>query len=345
MHKLKIGIIGATGYTGSELIRILHTHPQADIRLLTSESKAGQKISDIYPTLYGMVDQLLQPMAEVKNHELDVVFLALPHGAAMNFVKDYYDASFRIIDLSGDFRLSSPKVYEEWYGMDHIFPQGFETAVYGLPEMHRARIRQAKLVANPGCYPTASILATYPLVKNQIIAPDSIIVDAKSGITGAGVKPKSATHFTNVHDNFKPYAVKTHRHTVEIQETLSIASGLEATVQFTPHLLPIDRGIIATVYSQPQGEVSEEKIQQAYEEAYADEPFIRLRQQPPSVKDVRGSNFCDIFTTYDARTRRIITVSAIDNLVKGASGQAAHNMNLMFGFAENSGLQQVPINP
>lgn len=344
MNKLKIGIIGATGYTGSELIRILYAHPQAEIKLLTSESKAGQKISEIYPALYGVVDQVLQPMAEVKNHELDVVFLALPHGAAMNFVKDYSDADFRIIDLSGDFRLSNAEVYEQWYGMDHIFPQGFETAVYGLPEINRERIRDAKLVANPGCYPTASILATYPLMKSKLINPDTIIIDAKSGTTGAGVKPKSATHFTNVHDNFKPYAIKTHRHTVEIQEKLS-APGLEATVQFTPHLLPIDRGIIATAYTHPEGEISEERVQQAYEAVYADEPFIRLRQQPPSVKDVRSSNFCDIFATYDARTKRIITVSAIDNLVKGASGQAVHNMNLMFGFAEDSGLKQVPINP
>ncbi len=345
MHTLKIGIIGATGYTGSELIRILYTHPQAEIKILTSESKVGKKISEIYPNLYGIVDQVLQPMAAVKNHELDVVFLALPHGAAMNFVKDYHDAPFKIIDLSGDFRLSSPEVYEEWYGMDHIFHQGFETAVYGLPEIHRDKIRDAKLVANPGCYPTASILATYPLIKNKLVQPNSIIVDAKSGTTGAGVKPKSATHFTNVHDNFKPYAIKTHRHTVEIQETLSKASGLEAIVQFTPHLLPIDRGIIATTYSQPQGEMSEAKVQEAFQDTYANEPFIRLRQQPPAVKDVRGANFCDIFATYDERTHRIITVSAIDNLVKGASGQAVHNMNLMFGFAENSGLQQIPVNP
>jgi N-acetyl-gamma-glutamyl-phosphate reductase len=344
MNKIKIGIIGATGYTGSELIRILYTHPHADIKLLTSESKAGQKIADSYPALYGMVDQVLQPMAEVKNHALDVVFLALPHGAAMNFVRDYHDAPFKIIDLSGDFRLSSPEVYEAWYGMDHIFPQGFETAVYGLPEINRERIRDARLVANPGCYPTASILATYPLMESKLIDPDSIIVDAKSGTTGAGVKPKSATHFTNVHDNFKPYGIKTHRHTIEIEEVLS-APGLQATVQFTPHLLPIDRGIIATAYMHPKGEMSEEKVQEVYQVVYADEPFIRLRQQPPSVKDVRGSNFCDIFATYDDRTRRIISVSAIDNLMKGASGQAVHNMNLMFGLAENSGLQQLPLNP
>lgn len=344
MNTIKIGIIGATGYTGSELIRILYSHPHADLRVLTSESKAGQKISDIYPSFYGLVDHVLQPMSEVKNQDLDVVFLALPHGAAMNFVRDYADASFRIIDLSGDFRLSSPEVYEKWYGMDHIFPQGFESAVYGLPEINRERIRDARLVANPGCYPTASILATYPLMESKLIDPNSIIVDAKSGTTGAGVKPKSATHFTNVHDNFKPYGIKTHRHTIEIQETLS-SPGLQATVQFTPHLLPIDRGIIATAYTQPEGEMSEEKVQKVYQAVYADEPFIRLRKQPPSVKDVRSSNFCDIFATYDERTNRIITVSAIDNLVKGASGQAVHNMNLMFGFAENSGLQQVPINP
>ncbi|WKN30107.1 N-acetyl-gamma-glutamyl-phosphate reductase [Porifericola rhodea] len=345
MNTLSIGIIGATGYTGSELIRILHTHPEAEIKLITSESKAGKKIAEIYPALNGLTDLVLQPMAEVKNYQLDVVFLALPHGAAMNFVKDYYDSSFKIVDLSGDFRLSSPEVYQEWYGMDHIFEKGFETAVYGLPEMYREQIRKARLIANPGCYPTASILATYPLVKSRLVNSDSIIIDAKSGTTGAGVKPKTATHFSTVHDNFKPYGIKTHRHSVEIQEQLSSVATQEAIVQFTPHLLPIDRGIIATAYSHPKSAISEEDVKEAYHEAYANEPFVRLRQEPPSVKDVRGSNFCDIFATYDARTKRIITVSAIDNLVKGASGQAVHNMNLMFGLEEKSGLQQVPVNP
>lgn len=345
MKQLQIGIIGATGYTGSELIRLLHDHPQADVRLMTSESKAGKPISEVYPALYGLNEQELKPMSTVKDYELDVVFLALPHGAAMNFVKDYHEAPFKIIDLSGDFRLSSPEVYQQWYGDTHIFPEGFENRVFGLPELNKAKIREAQLVANPGCYPTASILGTYPLLRSNLIHPDQIIIDAKSGTTGAGVKPKTTTHFTNVHDNFKPYGIKTHRHTIEIEETLSAHSSHSPLVQFTPHLLPIDRGIIATIYSQPLEKITEAALQDAYHLAYKDEPFIRLRKQPPAVKDVRGSNFCDIYTTYDPRTNRIITVSAIDNLVKGASGQAIHNMNLMFGLEERLGLRHTPINP
>lgn len=345
MKQLQIAIIGATGYTGSELIRLLHYHPHAEIKLMTSESKAGQPISDVYPALYGMMDQQLQPMSTVREYELDVVFLTLPHGAAMNFVRDYVDAPFKIIDLSGDFRLSGPAVYQHWYGSEHVFPQGFEQRVFGLPELNKAKIAEASLVANPGCYPTASILGIYPLLKSNLVHPDQIIVDAKSGTTGAGVKPKTTTHFTNVHDNFKPYGIKTHRHTVEIEETLAANSSHKPTVQFTPHLLPIDRGIIATIYSQPLEKISEAAVQEAYQLAYADQPFIRLRQQPPAVKDVRGSNYCDIYATYDDRTGRIITVSAIDNLVKGASGQAIHNMNLMFGLDETVGLHHSPINP
>lgn len=345
MKQLQIGIIGATGYTGSELIRLLHYHPQVEVSLVTSESKAGTPISEVYPALYGLQEQKLQPMRAVGEYDLDAVFLALPHGAAMNFVKDYHDAPFKIIDLSGDFRLSGPEVYQQWYGTEHIFPQGFDKRVFGIPELNKEKISKAQLIANPGCYPTASILGVYPLLRSNLIHPDQIIIDAKSGTTGAGVKPKTTTHFTNVHDNFKPYGIKTHRHTIEIEETLGTHSSHHPLVQFTPHLLPIDRGIIATIYTHPLEEIAEEAVQEAYQLAYADQPFIRLRKQPPAVKDVRGSNYCDIYTTYDKRTRRIITVSAIDNLVKGASGQAIHNMNLMFGLEETLGLKHAPINP
>lgn len=345
MTKLKIGIIGATGYTGSELVRILHNHPNAEISLITSESKAGQKFSDIHPAFYGMVDTVLKPIAEVKNHQLDVVFLALPHGVSMNFIKDFQNADFRIIDLSGDFRLSNEQVYRHWYGKEHVFPEGFKKAVYGLPELYKEKIKDSRLVANPGCYPTSSILGLYPLLKNKLVNPATIIVDAKSGITGAGVKPSTTTHFSNVNDNFKAYGLKTHRHTVEIEETLNSLHQEAPVVQFTPHLLPIDRGIIATIYTQPLRKTSEDEVQKLYKEAYFGQPFVRVRDKAPSVKDVRGSNFCDVFATYDERTNRIITVSAIDNLVKGAAGQAVHNMNLMFGLEETTGLRIVPVNP
>lgn len=345
MHKLKTGIIGATGYTGSELVRILHNHPQVDITLITSESKAGQKFSDIHPAFYGMVDTVLQPISEIKNHQLDVVFLALPHGVSMNFVKDHHNADFKIIDLSGDFRLSKQAVYEQWYGKTHIFPEGFNKAVFGLPELFSNRIRESRLVANPGCYPTSSILGLYPLLKHKLVNPKKIIVDAKSGITGAGVKPSVTSHFSNVNDNFKAYGLKTHRHTIEIEETLNSLHQEDPVVQFTPHLLPIDRGILATIYTEPLKNITEAEVKSVYQETYAKHPFVRVREKAPSVKDVRGSNYCDVFATYDERTNRIITISAIDNLVKGAAGQAVHNMNLMFGLEETAGLQLVPVNP
>ena len=345
MNKIKTGIIGATGYTGSELVRILHHHPQVEISLITSESKEGLKFSDIHPAFYGIVDTELQPLSAINNYSLDVVFLALPHGVSMNFIKDYHQAGFKIIDLSGDFRLSSQQVYEQWYGKEHVFPQGFESAVYGLPELFRERIKESRLVANPGCYPTSSILGLYPLLKNKLVNPKNIIVDAKSGTTGAGVKPSTTTHFSNVHDNFKPYGLKTHRHTIEIEETLNSLHQESPIVQFTPHLLPIDRGIIATIYTEPLNNTSEEELKQVYQEAYRNHPFVRVREKIPSVKDVKGSNYCDVYVTYDERTNRIITVSAIDNLVKGAAGQAVHNLNLMSGFEETAGLQLVPVNP
>ena len=345
MSKIKTGIIGATGYTGSELVRILHNHSQTEISLITSESKAGKKFSDIHPAFYGMVDTVLRPLADIKNFDLDVVFLALPHGVSMNFVKEFHQASFKIIDLSGDFRLSTQQVYEKWYGKEHIFPEGFGKATFGLPELFSSRIKESRLVANPGCYPTSSILGLYPLLKNKFVDPKNIIVDAKSGTTGAGVKPSITTHFPNVNDNFKPYALKTHRHTVEIEETLNSLHQEAPVVQFTPHLLPIDRGIIATIYTVPLKRTTEQEVQELYRNTYKDHAFVRVRENPPSIKDVRGSNFCDVFATYDERTNRIITISAIDNLVKGAAGQAVHNMNLMFGLEETAGLKLVPLNP
>ncbi len=345
MDKLKVGIIGATGYTGSELVRILLNHPQAEISLITSESKAGRKFSDIHTAFVGLADMVLQPLAAVEQHELDVVFLALPHGISMNFVKKYSDAKFKIIDLSGDFRLSSASVYESWYKNQHIFPSGFKNAAYGLPELYADKIKASKLVANPGCFPTSAILGLYPLIKNKLIHQDDIIIDAKTGATGAGVKPSNITHFSNVHDNFKPYGLKFHRHTIEIEEKLQSLDSANVMVQFTPHLLPIDRGIIATIYSRPLQSTDTHTLQKVYKTVYADQPFIRVRNEAPSLKDVKASNYCDVYCTYDERTNRIITVAAIDNLVKGAAGQAVHNMNLMFNLEETTGLNLVPVMP
>jgi len=342
---LKAGIIGATGYTGSELVRLLHVHPQVDIVAITSESHQGKPFSAIHPQFTRIVEKELISLDELPADELDVAFLALPHGVSMDFAARFLDAGIPVIDFSGDFRLSSPEVYRQWYAKTHTYSAGFEKAVYGLPELHREAIRQAPLIANPGCYPTSAILALAPLVKTDLIDTDTIIVDSKSGVTGAGVKPKNTTHFSNVSDNFKAYGLKTHRHTIEIEEQLGGLTDGAIQLQFTPHLLPLDRGILTTAYVQPKKGVSAGRLQDAFHQAYAHEPFVRLREEPPSLKDVRGSNYCDIFSTYDERTKRLLVISVIDNLVKGAAGQAMHNMNLRFDLEETSGFVQLPLNP
>ena len=341
----KIGIIGATGYTGSELVRLLSGHREVEIKVITSESHQGKRFSDIHPQFKGICDVELQPAEKAGTMDLDLVFLALPHGVSMNYVKAWQDKPFRIVDLSGDFRLSSPKIYQQWYNKEHIYEEGFKQAVFGLPELYRSGIKDSRLVANPGCFPTGAILAAYPLVKDKIVAPGRLIVDSKTGVTGAGVKPKLVTHFPNVNDNFKPYGIKTHRHTIEIQETLSESTGQEATVQFTPHLLPVDRGILTSVYGIPTGTVSQERLEELYQKYYQGEPFIRIRGEAPQIKHVRGTNYTDISVFYDKRTDNVMVFSAIDNLVKGAAGQAIQNMNLMLGIREQEGLNSIPLMP
>lgn len=344
MSKKKIGIIGATGYTGSELVRILLHHPEVEIAAITSESRRGERFSEVHSFFRGLVDLQLCSISEIENMDLDLVFLALPHGISMDFVKKHAEKPYPIIDLSGDFRLDTPEVYKEWYDKEHIYKEGFENAAYGIPELFRDHIRGKKLIANPGCYPTSAILGLAPLAHNGMIEPE-VIIDAKSGTTGAGVKAKAATHFPNVNDNFRAYGVKSHRHTIEIEDTLNKIADVALTVQFTPHLLPVDRGIVSTIYSRPKSGADSGRLGEVYESYYKNEPFVRLTDQPPAIKDVRGTNYCDIYTTYDERTNNFITISAIDNLVKGAAGQAVQNMNLIFGWDETSGLQHVPMNP
>lgn len=343
---IKTAIIGATGYTGSELVRLINNHPKIELKLITSESRQGEQFSDVHPHFGGIQDYVLQSADAIASYDsLDVVLMALPHGVSMTYVERFQQKSFKIVDLSGDYRLSTPQVYEDWYNRDHSHPAGFEDAVYGLPELHRQAIEKAQLVANPGCYPTSAILGLAPLIKNDMISDDQIIVDAKSGVTGAGIKPKVTTHFSNVSDNFKSYGLKNHRHTIEIEEQLGNLRQEQVQVQFTPHLLPVDRGILATIYSRPNNAIKEAELQELYAVFYAAHPFVRLRKNPPTLKDVRGTNFCDLFVTYDERTNRIITIAAIDNLVKGAAGQAIQNLNLMFGLEETTGLNAVPLNP
>ncbi len=346
MKKIRTGIIGATGYTGSELVRILSLHPEIEIHTITSESHKGKQFAEIHPYLRD-VNITLSSVDKLQPEKLDVVFLALPHGVSMEFVKQLSQTGLKIIDLSGDFRLSSPEVYESWYNIKHIYSEGFNHAIYGMPELYRKEIRNAKLVANPGCFPTGAILGVAPLIKNGLIKPDRIIIDSKTGATGAGVKASSTTHFSNVNENFKAYGLKNHRHTIEIEEKLDLVSNTDKNVkiQFTPHLLPVDRGILTTIYTQPVENLTDDDLVSAFNCYYKDEPFIKILNSVPEIKHVRGSNFCHIFTTFDSRTNNIITVTGIDNLVKGAAGQAVHNMNIMFNIDESLGLKHISLNP
>ena len=344
-NKIKASIIGASGYTGSELARILANHPNVEIGHITSESHADKKFSDLHPQFAGFVDVQLESAASLDVEDQDVLFLALPHGVSMDFVKKWADMKVKIVDLSGDFRLTSPEVYTHWYKKDHIYAEGFKHAVYGMPELHTAEIEKARLVANPGCYPTASILSLAPLFAKKVVEEGSIIIDAKSGTTGAGIKISPVTHFSNVNENFRAYGIGGHRHTIEIEEQLGKLLKKQVMVQFTPHLLPVDRGILATSYASVSGEMNQEKLENLYKAFFNEKPFVRVRGSAPSLKDVRGSNFCDIYPYWDKRTGRAIILSAIDNLVKGAAGQAVHCMNLMFDLKETEGLTHIPMQP
>lgn len=346
MKKIRTGIIGATGYTGSELVRILALHPEAEIYTITSESHKGKQLAEVHPYLRD-INITLTSVDELQPEKLDVVFLALPHGISMKFAKQLNQTKLKIIDLSGDFRLSSPEVYESWYKKKHTYPEGFEHAIYGMPELYREDIRNAKLVANPGCFPTGAILGVAPLLKKGLISPDQVIIDSKTGLTGAGVKASKTTHFSNVNENFKAYGLKKHRHTIEMEEKLDLVSGgnNKVKVQFTPHLLPVDRGILTTIYIQPAKKITQKDLFSAYSNDYESEPFVKVLDSAPEIKHVRGSNYCHIFSTFDPRTNRIITITAIDNLVKGAAGLAVHNMNIMFNIDESTGLTHIALNP
>lgn len=342
---IKAGIAGASGYTGSELIRFLIQHPDVEITSVTSERAAGQAIESIHPQFRGMKNITLSSIKELDTSALDVLFLALPHRVSMKFVAENHPMKCPVIDLSGDFRLNDADVYECWYGEKHQKPDLLDSAVFGLPELFRNQIKNAKLVSNPGCYPTSAIIPLAPLVKEGFIDTKTVVIDAKSGTTGAGASAKEGTHFPNVHDNFSAYGLKTHRHTPEIEMTIDRFCGVRPMVQFTPHLLPINRGILTAVYSMPVKDINENKLRELYADVYGNEYFIRLVEQPPQLKNVRGSNFCDVYVTHDSRTNRIITISAIDNLVKGAAGQAVQNMNILLGLDETAGLTLAPVSP
>ena len=345
---LKVAIVGASGYTGVELLRILHSHPEVAVTCVTSEQNAGRPVSEIFPTLRGRIDLVLENLEPVGIAEkVDIVFTALPHKAAMEVVPTFLQMGKNVVDLSADYRLRDAAVYGRWYDT-HLNPELLKEAVYGLPELYRGSITEASLVANPGCYPTSVILGLAPLLKGKVIDPKSVIVDAKSGVTGAGRGAKVEGLYCEVNEGFRAYGVGgTHRHIPEIEQELSLLAGSEMAIAFTPHLVPMDRGILSTIYSNPVGRVTVADLIELYEAFYDGEPFVRVLPEGvfPSTAHVRGSNFCDIGIAVDERTGRVIVVSAIDNLVKGASGQAVQNMNLMCGLPETLGLDFLPIFP
>ncbi|GFO61876.1 N-acetyl-gamma-glutamyl-phosphate reductase [Geomonas silvestris] len=345
---LKVAVVGASGYTGVELLRILYAHPEVAVTCVTSEQNAGKPVSAVFPTLRGRIDLVLENLEPAGiSEKVDVVFTALPHKAAMEVVPTFLKMGKDVVDLSADYRLRDAETYGLWYEK-HMNPELLAQAVYGLPELRRDVIREASLIANPGCYPTSTILGLAPLLKNKLIDPKSIIVDAKSGVSGAGRGAKVDNLYCEVNEGFKAYGVGgVHRHIPEIEQELSLLNGSPLAISFTPHLVPMDRGILATIYSTPLKGVTAAELVELYQACYDGEPFVRVLPEGsfPSTAQVRGSNFCDIGVTVDKRTGRIIVVSAIDNVVKGASGQAVQNMNLMCGLPETLGLDFLPIFP
>lgn len=344
---IKVSIVGATGYAGAELFSILNRHPHVTITHITSESHTGERISDLYPHLRNIFDLELESLKDIESigADSDFIFIALPHGHAMDIGRKLEDFPTRLIDLGADYRFSDPNVYEQWYKVKHTHRNA--NRVYGLAELNREEIKSAKIIANAGCYTTASILALAPLAKHHLIETDSIVIDAKSGVSGAGRKPVQGNHFPELYDNFKAYGVATHRHTPEIEQALSELGGEETIINFTPHLVPMSRGIFSTCYARMKSEITAEMIDAAFQKMYGGEYFVRLlgRNAYPATKNVRGSNFCDLAWHVDPRTRRVIVLSVIDNLVKGAAGQAVQNMNIAAGFEEKTALDVVPMFP
>ena len=345
---IKAGIIGATGYAGGELVRILTAHKDEEIKWYGSRSYIDQKYASVYQNLFQIVDAVcMDDNMEELAEQVDVIFTATPQGLCASLVNEQILSKVKIVDLSADFRIKDVSVYEKWYGIEHKSPQFIEEAVYGLCEVNREEVKKARLVANPGCYTTCSILTAYPLAKEGLIDMSTLIIDAKSGTSGAGRGAKTANLFCEVNENMKAYGVATHRHTPEIEEQLGYASGEEVVLNFTPHLVPMNRGILATEYAKLKKDVSWEEVKAIYDKYYEDEKFIRVLDKGicPETKWVEGSNYVDIGFQIDPRTKRIIMMGAIDNLVKGAAGQAVQNMNLMFGLPEREGLELVPMFP
>lgn len=345
---IKVGIIGATGYAGGELVRILQAHKEAEIVWYGSRSYIDKKYADVYQNMFEIIEnRCLDDNMEALADKADVIFTATPQGFCASVMNERILSETKVIDLSADYRIKDVSVYEKWYGIEHKSPQFIKEAVYGLCEVNREVVKTARLVANPGCYTTCSILTAYPLAKEGIIDMDTLIVDAKSGTSGAGRGAKVSNLFCEVNENIKAYGVGSHRHTPEIEEQLNLASGGNAAISFTPHLVPMNRGILATEYASLKKEVTYTDVKAIYDQYYKDEIFVRVLEEGicPETKWVEGSNYADINFKIDHRTNRIIMMGAIDNLVKGAAGQAVQNMNIMFGLNEREGLDLIPMFP
>lgn len=345
---VRVGIIGVSGYTGVELARLLCRHPEVTISLATSRQFEGKPLAEAFPNLLDCADITCEnPAPGELGERADFFFTAVPHKTAMELVPSLISSGKKVVDLSADYRIRDVAVYEQWY-QKHTSSELIGETVYGLPELYRDRIKNARLVANPGCYPTSVALGLAPLVREKLIDLDTIIIDSKSGTSGAGRSASLATLYCEVADGFRAYKVGgTHRHIPEMEQELSLLAGTGVTISFTPHLLPVSRGILSTIYAKLAAEVSPTQIQSLYDQAYRDEFFVRIcpAGTVPATQHVRGSNFCDIGISIDERTGRIIVLSAIDNIVKGAAGQAVQNMNLMNGFPESTGLMEVPLFP
>ncbi|MFH1386869.1 MAG: N-acetyl-gamma-glutamyl-phosphate reductase [bacterium] len=345
----KIGIVGAGGYAGVTLLGILLRHPEAEVVWLMSEdAHKGKKISELYPQLMGICDLPCQTLADLDKNlsSIDVVFLALPHGIAINYVPKIIKAGKKVVDLGADYRFHDEAVFKKWYGLDHPDKKILAEAVFGLPELYKNEIKKARLVGNPGCYPTASILGLAPLVKNKLIELNSIIVDAKSGVSGAGRGVSLKAHFCERNEGVTAYAVNNHRHMGEVSYQIGRVAGENVSVTFVPHLMPMTRGIHATCYAKLKDPASNIKLQTMYKEFYKGQPFVRIYESgEPCTKNVAGTNYCDIGVSVNAETGTVIVMSVIDNLVKGAAGQAVQNFNLMHGFEETTGLKQIALYP
>lgn len=345
---LRVFICGGSGYTGSELLRILALHDEVQITGVTSEKSAGMALSELFPAFFIYENLKFEPLKIEKIKEkADLFFLALPHGKSQEVAAALINAGKRVIDLSADFRIKDANIYEKWYKTPHLHHQLLSEAVYGLPEIYRDKIISARLIANPGCYPTSVILPLYPFLKKGLIDTDTIVVDSKSGTSGAGRKADVSLNYCEVNEDFRAYNVAKHRHTPEIEQELSFAFGKNITIDFTTHLLPVNRGILSTIYASLSKSMNTTDALEILEEVYKNEPFVKILSegQMPAIKYIKGTNFCYISAVVNSRTGRIILISAIDNLVKGASGQAVQNMNIMFGIEETKALKNLALSP